>query len=147
MLRKNCVGALFCVMAAAGLMLSALLIGCASSPPANVKSVNCEASRIDWEVAAEAEITDFSCAMGTHELEPSLIYTVSLKNVSNTPQRFRLHISLLDLDKAVAFRVPAKGKPPVLKPGEENTVKIPFMKTTKYPAKTMVRVAPMSIEE
>jgi hypothetical protein len=147
MLRKNCVGALFCVMAAAGLMLSALLFGCASAPPANVKSVNCEASRIDWEVAAEAEITEFSCAMGTHELEPSLIYTVALKNVSSSPQRFRLNIFLLDMDKAAGFMVPRTGKPPVLKPGEAQTVKIPFMKTTMLPAKTMVRVAPISIEE
>lgn len=147
MLRKNCVGALLCVSAAAGLMLSASLFGCASAPPVNVKSVNCEAGRIDWEVAAQAEITAFSCAMGTHELEPSLIYTVALKNVSSNPQRFRLNIFLLDMDKAAGFMVPRTGKPPVLKPGEEQSVKIPFMKTTQLPAKTMVRVTTLSIDE
>ncbi|MEJ2038194.1 MAG: hypothetical protein P8X55_04595 [Desulfosarcinaceae bacterium] len=110
MLRKNRVGLVFFIMAAAGLMLSAGLIGCASSPPANVNSVSCEAGKIDWEVTPQAEITDFSCAMGTHALEPSLIYTVALKNISSSPQRFRLNIFLLDLNKAAGFLVPAKGK-------------------------------------
>ena len=147
MQRKNRIGVVFFFMAAAGLMLCVGLLGCASAPPANVKSVGCEAGKIDWEVAPEAEITEFSCAMGTHALEPSLIYTVSLKNISSSPQRFRLNIFLLDLNKAAGFLVPAKGKPPILKPGETQTVKVPFMKTTAWPAKTLVRVKSMSMEE
>ena len=145
MLQKNPIGTMVAFILAAGLMLS--LAGCASAPPANVKAVNCEASKIAWEVTSEAEVVDFSCAMGVHELEPSLIYTVTLKNVSLSPQRFRLNIFLLDMDKASGSLIPQKGKPPVVAPGDEQTVKIPFMKTTNLPAKTMVRVKTISIEE
>lgn len=147
MLRKKPVSAVVVCLAAAGLMLSALFAGCASAPPANVKAVNCAAGKIAWDIAPEAEVVEFACAMGSHELEPSLIYTVTLKNAGDRPQRFRLNIFLLDMDKASGYLVPDKGNPPVLAPGEAKTVKIPFMKTTQWPAETMVRVKTMSSEE
>jgi hypothetical protein len=137
-------------VAVAGLaVLSALLIwsGCATAPPpANVKMVECIGSKIQWEVAPEAEIVSFACAFGTHAGDPSLIYTVKLKNKAAKAYRFRLGIYLLDMDKAVAYLVPTKGKPPQLAPGEEAIVKIPFMKTTVMSKRTLVRVVPMSSE-
>jgi len=143
-------GRKFVRMAVAGLAaISALLIwsGCATAPPpANVKMVDCAGSKIQWDVAPEAEIVDFTCALGTHGGEPSLIYTIKLKNAADKALRFRLGVYLLDMDKAVAYLVPTKGKPPQLAPGAEATIKIPFMKTTAMSKKTMVRVAPMSGE-
>jgi len=143
-------GRKFVRIAVGGLaMLSALFIwsGCATAPPpANVKKVECAGSNIQWDVAPEAEIVSLSCAFGTHEGDPSLIYTVKLKNVADKAYRFRLGVFLLDMDKAVSYLVPIKGKPPQLAPGEEATVKIPFMKTTAMSKKTMVRVVPMSGE-
>lgn len=129
-----------------GLVLVCLwiLTGCATiPPPANVKILECHA-KIQWEVPPEAEITRFSCMLGTHEGDPSLIYTVGLKNVSHQPTRFRLGIYLLDLDKAITYLVPLKGNPPQLAPFEELTVKIPFMKTTTMAKSVRVRVVPMS---
>lgn len=130
-------------------VLSTLLIwcGCASAPPpSNVKMIDCPGAKIQWEVAPEAEIVHFACALGIHEGDPSLIYTIQLKNVSDTAHRFRLMVHLLDMNKAVAYLVPTKGKPPQLAPGEETTIKIPFMKTTAMSKKTLVRVVPMSSE-
>lgn len=118
----------------------------AAKPPANVKAVDCEGSDIQWEVAPQAEILKFDCALGTHEGDPSLIYTVTLKNATDKASRFRLSVFLLDMNKAVAYLVPRKGKPPELAPGEEATVKIPFMKTTAKSKKTIVRVATASSE-
>ncbi len=140
----------FVCVAVGGLtVLSALLIwsGCATAPPpANVKMVECTGTKFQWEVAPEAEIVSLACTLGTHEGDPSLIYTVTLKNVSDKAYRFRLGVYLLDMDKAVAYLVPTKGKPPQLDPGAEATVKIPFMKTTAMSRKTLVRVVPMSSE-
>jgi len=147
MRRKNPVGTVAFLVGAAGLVFSGMISGCASTPPANVKAVQCEADKIVWEVAQEAEIAEMSCAMGSHELEPSLIYTVTLKNASDQPQRYRLHIFLEDMDKAAGFLVPIKGNPPVLAPGAQETVKIPFMKTTTWSAKTVVRVRTISSED
>ncbi len=140
----------FARITVAGLaVLSALVLwsGCATAPPpTNLKLMDCAGSNIQWEVAPEAEIVNFSCALGTHEGDPSLIYTVKLKNAADKAYRFRLGIFLLDMDKAMGYLVPAKGKPPVLAPGEVATVKIPFMKTTAMSRKTMVRVVPMGGE-
>ena len=127
------------------LSVIAILTGCATAPPpANVKMVDCAQASIKWDVAPEAEITNFACAFGPHAGEPSLIFTTGLKNVGSQPHRFRLGIYLLDMDKAVAHLVPVKGKPPQLASGQQATVKIPFMKTTVMPKKILVRVTPMS---
>jgi hypothetical protein len=143
-------GKKFARSAAGGVaILTALVIlgGCATAPPpANVKMVDCAGPKIQWDVAPEAEITSFACAFGTHEGDPSLIFTIALKNVSGKALRFRLGVYLLDMDKAVAYLVPTTGKPPQLAPGQEVTVKIPFMKTTAMSKKIMVRVVPMSSE-
>lgn len=130
-------------------LLAVLLVwtGCATAPPpSNVKAVNCDTAKILWEVAQQAEIVDFGCALGKHEGEDSLIFTVTIKNISKDPLRFRLQIFLLDMDKAAGSLVPRKGKPPVLASGATYTAKIPFMKTAGMARKIQVRVVPMSME-
>ena len=132
-------------LAVLGLLL--IWTGCATAPPpANVKMVDCAGAKIQWDVAPEAELTNFACAMGTHDNDPALIFTVGLKNAASTPLRFRLGVFLTGMDKAVSYLVPIKGKPPQLASGEEATVKIPFIKTTAMAKNILVRVAPMSSE-
>jgi entry exclusion lipoprotein TrbK len=133
------------------LVLTAVLIGlffsgCATAPPPNVKSNTCQIEKIAWEVAPQAEITAFSCARGQHGGEDSLIFTAGLKNVCQQPTRFRLTIFLDEMDKAVAYLVPTSGKPPVLAPGADATVKIPFMKHTVMPGKIQVLVTTVRVD-
>ena len=139
---KNPVGRICLMMAILGLMVT--IGGCATAPPANVKAVHCDTAKIAWEVAPEAEITELACSMGKLGMDPALIFTAALKNISNRPQRFRINIFLLDLDKANGHLVPRKGNPPVIAPGATATVKIPFIKTMAMPKKMLVRVVPMS---
>jgi hypothetical protein len=132
--------------AASGLVLLSVMLvwtGCATAPPPNVKAVNCETPKIEWEVADEAQIVSFDCAMGKKGMDPALIYTVALKNVTAKPLRYRINIFLLDLDKAAGHLVPRKGKPPQVAPGATAKVTIPFIKTTDMPGKIHVRVVPM----
>lgn len=127
-----------------GLWVLLAMVSCASGPPANVNMVTCPASKIKWEVDKSAEITAFNCEMGKQDMDPALIFTVGIKNVAAQPQRFRLNIFLLDMDKAAGHLVPRKGKPPKIAPGQTETVKIPFIKTTDMPGKILVRVSPLS---
>jgi hypothetical protein len=124
------------------LPLAFLVAGCVTTSPrpANVKEIACTQGKIAWDVTPEAEIESLECAMGVHEGDPSLIYTVSVKNISDKPHRFRLTLYLDDMDKGVAYYVPIKGNPPALKPGESQKVTIPFMKTTVYSKKLSVTV-------
>jgi hypothetical protein len=118
-------------------------MGCATAPPANVKAVACDTQKIEWDVAKEVEIDNFSCNMGQQGMDPALIYNLSLKNLTQKPLRYRVNIFLLDMDKAAGHLVPRKGKPPQVAPGATAEVKIPFIKTTRMPGKIHVRVVPM----
>ena len=119
------------------------LIGCAGKGAP--EKTNCDAS-IKWEVAKEAKLTQFDCAMGKHDGQPSLIFTVGLENAADKPYRYRVNIFLEDMDKASGHLLPVKGKPPVLEPGKSETVKIPFIGTDKTSKKILVVVRTISAE-
>ena len=114
-----------------------LIAGCATTEKPSEKACKPD---IEWEVTTKAQVTQLDCEIGTHKKKPSLIFTVSVKNVTDKPLRYRVNIFLLDLGKAAGHLVPRKGKPPVLEPGNTKIVKIPFIKTTDVPEKVLVVV-------
>jgi hypothetical protein len=123
------------------LMLTTFLffsVGCATKgkPPVEAK---CPAD-IEYQVAPEAQISQFECAMGTHGKDVALIFKVGIKNVTDKPLRYRLNIFLEDMDKGAGSLVPVKGKPPVVEPGKVETVTVPFIKTAEMSKKVMVMV-------
>ena len=122
-----------------------VLVGCASmGPPGNVKDVTCSAKTITWDVAKEAEISNFACRLGKFGIDPSLIFTMDLTNVTDKALRYRVNVFLEDMDKAAGHLVPRKGKPPVVEPGQTASVKIPFLKTETLSDKILVFVQAMA---
>jgi hypothetical protein len=119
------------------------LAGCAGKGAP--EKVSCDAS-IKWDVTDEVKLTQFDCALGEHDNQPSLIFTVGLQNPTDKPLRYRLNIWLDDMDKAAGHYVPRKGKPPVIEPGKSTIVKIPFIKTDRLSKKIMVVVTTMHME-
>ena len=107
------------------------------------EKVNCIAE-IAWEVVKEAKLTQFDCALGEHDGQPSLIFTVGLENPTQQPLRYRINIFLEDMDKAAGHLVPRKGKPPVVEPGKGESVKIPFIGTGTESKKILVMVKTIS---
>ena len=119
------------------------LAGCAGKGAP--EKTNCDAS-IKWDVTDEVKLTQFDCALGKHDNQPALIFTVGLLNPTDKPLRYRLNIWLDDMDKAIGHYVPRTGKPPVVPPGKTETVKIPFMKTEKLSKDIFVEVRTMEVE-
>ncbi len=117
------------------------LAGCAGRGAP--EKTNCDA-KITWQVAREAKLTQFDCAVGKHGGQPSLIFTVGIENPTAKPLRYRINIFLEDMDKAAGYLVPRKGKPPVIQPGKGATVKIPFIGTGKESKKILVIVKAFS---
>jgi hypothetical protein len=113
-----------------------LALGCATGQSAKSPSE----PRIVMEVIPEAKITQFESALGSHQNDSALIFTVGIQNVSNQPMRYRLNIFLQDMDKGAGSLIPTTGKPPVLGPGDTQTVKIPFIKTEKESTDILVVV-------
>ena len=123
------------------LAMGAWLAGCAGKGAP--EKTNCDA-RIKWDVADEAKLTQFDCAVGKHGGQASLIFTVGIENPTEQPFRYRVNIFLEDMDQGRGHYVPRKGKPPVVNPGKAATVKIPFIGTDKMAKKILVVVTTMS---
>ncbi len=75
-------------------------------------------------MSPEAELTGLDCFFKDYKGVKSLHFKVTLKNTSDQPQRYRVNL-FLDNGKAVGGLIPRKGKPPVVKPGEEASFTYP----------------------
>jgi hypothetical protein len=133
------------MMAALVLCLVGMLWNVAWAGAGAPEKTNCKAE-ITWEVAAEAKLSQFDCAIGKHGGQPALIFNVGLMNPTDKPLRYRINIFLEDMDKAAGHLVPRKGKPPVLEPGKSARVKIPFIGTDKESKKILVIVKTISVD-
>lgn len=94
---------------------------------------------VDFDVCPEAHIDKFEypimekCKIAK---DPCVTFVMTLKNVSDKPQRFMARIVMPEEGKGVGGFIPRKGKkdkatgekmPPVLEPGESKTVKYPAL--------------------
>ena len=122
--------------------------GSAMAKDVDPNVVKCPA-KITWSVVSEAEVTSFACMKTTYKKKPAIAFEIGLKNVSDKPLRFKVHIFLVEENKAVGGKVPRKGEKdkktgkkgkPVLQPGQTIKVKYPVAKTTTLPAKLEVIV-------
>jgi hypothetical protein len=103
-------------------LLTCLIVaGCAGPKPKAGEVFPCASdSKIEKTIAPEAELTDFSCVLKKWEGSDTLHFNVTLKNISDQPQRYRVNI-FLDNGKAVGGLIPTQnqwkgwsspGKPP-----------------------------------
>ncbi|RTZ93045.1 MAG: hypothetical protein DSY91_02720 [Deltaproteobacteria bacterium] len=133
------------VILAVGLLM---VWGCGGPKNVNTQNVKCPA-KISWQVVPEAQVTSFECMQTTYKKKPAIAFVMGLKNVSDKPMRYKVHIFLVEENKAVGGKVPRKGKKnkktgkkgkPLLQPGQTVKVKYPVAKTTTLPAKLEVVV-------
>jgi len=95
---------------------------------------------IDKSITSEAMLTDFSCSFKMFEGAEVLHFNVALKNVSNTPQRFRVHI-FLDNGKAVGGLIPRKTKGGLVEPGQTASFVYPVNGMTGLPREIILNVS------
>ncbi|WP_319523091.1 hypothetical protein [uncultured Desulfosarcina sp.] len=119
-------------------------LGCAGPKPAPGEVFPCAAdSKIEKTIAPEAELTDFSCVLKEWEGSDTLHFNVTVKNVSDQPQRFRVNI-FLDNGKAVGGLIPRTTKAGLVKPGEEASFVYPVKDMDCGPGSVTVLVKTMS---
>ena len=128
-----------------GALALLMVTGCAETKYIPKGKVACPADII-WSVVPQADINSFSCTVTEFKKEQAVLFEVGIKNISDKAQRFRVQIFLLDEGKAVGGLVPAKGKPPVLNPGQEKVVTYPVIKATQLPKKLEVIVKTISLD-
>ncbi|TET95459.1 MAG: hypothetical protein E3J28_00565 [Desulfobacteraceae bacterium] len=127
-----------------GALALLMVTGCAETKYIPKGKVACPVD-ITWNVVPQADITSFSCTVTEFKKKPAVVFKVGIKNISDKAQRFRVQIFLLKEGKAVGGLVPRKGKPPVLKPGQEKVVTYPVIKATQLPEKLEVVVKTISL--
>lgn len=76
------------------------------------------------EIAADAEVTEFSCFYKKWDGSKTLHYKVTVKNNADTPQRFKVNI-FLDNGKAVGGLIPRKTNKGLVAPGATSSFVYP----------------------
>jgi hypothetical protein len=84
------------------------------------------------QIAPEAQLTEFSCAFKKWEGGDTLHFKVGVKNVSDTPQRYRINI-FLDNGKAVGGLIPRKTAKGLVAPGATQTFEYPVSHMPRQP--------------
>jgi hypothetical protein len=110
----------------------------AGGAPACISERNIEKS-----IAPEAMLTDFSCTFKMFEGAEVLHFNVALKNVSGTPQRFRVHI-FLDNGKAVGGLIPRKTSGGLVEPGQTASFVYPVNGMMGLPQEIILNVSTVS---
>ena len=128
------------ILAVAGLAFA----GCAGPMPKSGEVFPCVADgKLDKTIAPEAELTEFSCMFKKWEGSETLHFKVGVKNVTSTPQRYRVNI-FLDNGKAVGGLLPRSTKKGLVNPGETASFVYPVSGMHKKAKSIMLRISTLS---
>jgi hypothetical protein len=118
--------------------------GCAGPKPKPGEVFPCAAdSRIEKTIAPEAELVDFSCVLKNWEGSDTLHFNVTLKNVSDQPQRYKVNI-FMDNGKAVGGLIPRTTKKGLVEPGQTASFEYPVSAMDCGPKSIELMVKPLS---
>ncbi|MFH1627361.1 MAG: hypothetical protein ABIE47_01405 [Pseudomonadota bacterium] len=98
--------------------------------------------KISKEVSPEAELAALSCFFKKYEGAQVLHFKVAVKNVTDKPQRFRVHI-FLDNGKAVGGLIPQNTKKGLINPGQVGTFVYPVTGMTDKPGSVSLKITRM----
>ncbi len=96
--------------------------------------------KLEQSISPEAELTDFICFYKNYEGADVLHFNVAIKNVSDTPQRFRIHI-FLDNGKAVGGLIPRTTKDGLVEPGQSASFEYPVTGMTAKPKEIVLNIS------
>ncbi|HHP7233073.1 MAG TPA: hypothetical protein ACFCUC_00455 [Desulfobacterales bacterium] len=125
------------------LILALALVGCTGQSvrytPADAPQVfPCVAEdRLEKSIAPEAELRELSCSFKKYEGADTLHFNVMIRNVSTTPQRFRVNI-FCDNGKAVGGLIPRKSGDGLVAPGEDAQFVYPVVDMPETPDSMML---------
>lgn len=96
-------------------------------------------NNVDMDIAGEAELVDFACSFKKWEGAETLHFKVAIKNLSDKPQRFKVHI-FLDNGKAVGGLIPRKIKKGLVQPGKTASFTYPVKGVTEQPKEVLLKI-------
>lgn len=128
------------------ILIAFALTGCAGTlTPKNAPAVfPCVSpDKLEKLIAPEAEMVGFSCSFKKWKGAETLHFKVSVKNISNQPQRFRVHI-FLDNGKAVGGLIPRTTKKGLIEPGHVASFVYPVKGMSRQPNAITLKISTVS---
>ncbi len=95
------------------------------------------------DATGKAELEEFSCFFKKWEGVKTLHFKVGVKNPSDTPQRYKVHI-FLENGKAVGGLIPRKTKKGLVEPGQSASFVYPVKAMAEKPNEIMVKISTVS---
>jgi len=100
------------------------------------------ADKLETMISPEAELVDLSCSFKKWEGAQTLHFKVTVKNVSDQPQRYKVNI-FLDNGKAVGGLIPRTTKKGLLNPGQTASFVYPVKGMDHQAKSVMLRIITM----
>lgn len=125
-------------LALAGLLLT----GCSTGyTPKNAPDVFAcvPEDNLESDIAAEAALMELSCSFKEFEGMETLHITVTVKNISDQDQRFRVNV-FLDNGKAVGGLIPRTTGKGLIKPGDSQSFVYPVTQMPKQPKGILLKI-------
>lgn len=120
------------------------LTGCMAVKPTPGEIFPCaKDSNVNKTIAPQASLENFSCVVKKWKGADTLHFNVTVKNISNEDQRFKVNI-FLENGKAVGGLLPRKTKKGLIKPGESATFAYPVKGMDCAPGKIDLLIKTMA---
>jgi hypothetical protein len=138
---KQCKDVFLWVMVIGGAVCLGLWAGVGSTAHAEEGEFACvQENNIEKLISPEAQLEGLTCFFKRFEGIQALHFKVAVKNVSDKPQRYRVHI-FLDNGKAVGGLIPDKIKKGLVQPGQTATFIYPVTGMTDKPGPITLKIS------
>jgi len=138
---KQCKGVFLWVVVLGAAVCLALWAGKGSTAHAEEGEFACAQEKdIEKLIAPEAQLVELTCFFKRFEGLQALHFKVAVKNVTDKPQRYRVHI-FLDNGKAVGGLIPEKVKGGLVQPGQTVAFVYPATGMTDKPGPITLKIA------
>ena len=133
---------MICLSAAVALLVAGCSGGSALTPQNAPPQFACvsEDGQLTKDIVPQAELVDFTCAFKKWKGAETLHFSVTLKNVSDQPQRYRVNI-FMDNGKAVGGLIPRKTKKGLVQPGQTASFVYPVKGMAQRPKAIILKIA------
>jgi hypothetical protein len=141
---KQCKGVFLWVVVLGAAVCLGLWSGVGATVQAAEEEFACaQEDKIDKTIAPEAQLEGLTCFFKKYEGAQVLHFKLAVKNLTDKPQRYRVHI-FLDNGKAVGGLIPATTKKGLIEPGKSATFVYPVTGMTDKPGSITLKIATMA---
>lgn len=126
----------------AAIFIMIVYMGCAGGIPLHSEAAKKAPGAISYEVDPSAKITKVIYYLGNFKGRKTVFFEIGLKNISDSPKRFKVTVDIPQ-GPSSAYFYPRKGKPPILKAGQEYMKPIPMVFFDELPSAFSIIVKEM----